>query len=575
MLISERKIWTPDNSFLLEYASRCELGEIVIGQELQLELQNLRDAFGNDRYFYDTDDALRKMDFMEHCVRLTKSPFYNRPMQLMLWQKAFIECLYSFKMSDSGFRRFQKILLLIARKNGKSETCSGIGLTEFFLGNPGSDIVASSNDDAQASIIYNAIDTMRELIDPRNLDTKRNQSFLKNKATNSKIFKLSDRTKNKEGRNIDTAFLDESHEMKENIIGKSIEQSQSLKDEPLFFNITTEGFVIDGYLDEELKKARAVIHNEDPDDPANERLLPWLYTQDSESEVWRGDRQNRLWMKSNPTLGTIKKWDYLEKQVSEARKSKADRIFVLSKDFNIKQNGVEAWLNLEDYDYPCFVDMDRLRGAKALGAVDLSETTDLCCAKALIMLPHDPHKYVISQYFIPEVKLETSDDRHAGARYKEWAAEGYVTITEGADIDLSVVADWFYNIYVDYGIRVWKVGYDQRFSKDWITKMEFYGWMKSGGDDADLILIQQNTVTLNNAIRLCEADLKHQLLQYGENPVDKFCFRNAALAVDNRGQCLIVKAETGKRIDGAVCTAILYETYRRFRTEYRLMVEGE
>ena len=74
-------------------------------------------------------------------------------------------------------------------------------------------------------------------------------------ANNTKVFKLSDRTRNKEGRNIDIAFLDESHEMKDNIIGKSIEQSQSLKDNPLFIDITTEGFVIDGYLDEELKKA--------------------------------------------------------------------------------------------------------------------------------------------------------------------------------------------------------------------------------------------------------------------------------------------------------------------------------
>ena len=87
--------------------------------------------------------------------------------------------------------------------------------------------------------------------------------------------------------------------------------------------------MIDGYLDEELKKARSVIYREDPEDPAADRLLPWLYTQDSEQEIWRGNRQNRLWMKSNPTLGIVKKWEYLEQQIALARKSKADRIFVL------------------------------------------------------------------------------------------------------------------------------------------------------------------------------------------------------------------------------------------------------
>lgn len=396
-----------------------------------------------------------------------------------------------------------------------------------------------------------------------------------NKATNTKIFKLSDRTRNKEGRNIDFAVVDETHEMKDNVIGKSIEQSQSLKDNPKFINITTEGFVIDGYLDQELKKARAVINREDPDDPAGIRLLPWLYTQDSEQEVWNGDRRNRLWEKSNPTLGIVKKWDYLEQQVSEARKSKADRIFVLSKDFNIKQNAAESWLNLEDYDYENAFDPEEFRGSFCLGAVDLSETTDLCCAKALVMRPEDPVKYILTMYFIPESKLEDSDDWNAGARYKEWAEIGYLTITEGNDIDLARVADWFYWLYTEYDIRLWRAGYDQRFSKDWISQMDNYGWSKAAGDEGDLFLIQQNAQTLSNAMKLCEADLKHRLVNYNGNPVDKWNFKNSGIKVDSYGNAMCVKLETAKRIDGSVCLIILYETYRRNRTEFRQMIGGK
>lgn len=544
-----------------------------------MELDNLAEDMQNDRYIYDRSDALLRMDFMEHCVRLTKSPYYNKPMILMLWQKALIEALYSFKMAkesqERGFwiDRFQKLLLLIARKNTKSETSSGLAEAELIIGNPGSDIVASSNDDAQASIVFDAIDTMRQLIDPEDKDTKRNQRFILNKVTNTKIFKLSDRTKNKEGRNIDFAIIDETHEMKDNVIGKSIEQSQSLKDNPKFINITTEGFVIDGYLDGELKYARAVIAGEKEDDPAAERFLPWLYTQDSEMEIWTGNRENRLWMKSNPTLGIVKKWDYMEQQVAKAKDSKADRIFVLSKDFNIKQNAAEAWLNIEDYNYNNSYNLEDFRGAFALGAVDLAETTDLCAAKVLIMRPNDPNKYIISHYFIPESKLEDSDDKRAGAHYKEWAEAGLLTITEGNDIDLAVVADWFYSLYTDWNIRVWKAGYDQRFAKDWITKMEFYGWMRTGGDESDLVMILQNAQTLTNAIKLCEADFKHQLVQYNNNSMDKWCLGNAGIKVDDKGLALIVKMEPSKRIDGAVCLAILYEMYRRYRTEFKALIE--
>lgn len=565
MLINQRKIWTPDNSYLLEYHARIECGEILVGQELWQELQNLKEDFLNDAYYYDTYDALLRMDFMENCVRLTKSPYYNKPMVLMLWQKAFIEAVYSFKMSETTFDRFKKVILLIARKNTKSETCSALGLSELIVGNEGADIVCSSNDDNQASITYDAIDTMRLLIDPDQIDTKRNQRFILNKANGSKIFKLSDRTKNKEGRNIDFAIIDETHEMKENIIGKSIEQSQSLKDNPKFINITTEGFVVDGYLDDELRKARAVIWKED-DGPSAERLLPWFYTQDSEQEIWQ-DR--RTWVKSNPTLGIVKKWDYLDEQIDLAKKSKADRIFVLSKDFNIKQNSAESWLNLEDYDYGAVHNLEDFRGCVCLGAVDLSETTDLTCAKILMMKPNDPIKYIHTMYFIPESKLEDSDDRNAGAKYVEWAKKGLVTITEGNDIDLAVVADWFYKLYTEYDIKLWKCGYDQRFSKDWITRMGEYGWMK---ENEDLILILQNAQTLSNAMKLCEADFKHQFINYDDNEVDKWCLKNAAIKVNDLGQCMCIKTEGAKRIDGAVTFVILYETYRRYRTEYKQIV---
>ena len=572
MLIKNENIWTPDNSYLLEYHARIEAGEILVGQELWQELENLRADFQNDEYFYDTTDARLRMDFMEHCVRLTKSPFYNKPMVLMLWQKAFIEAVYSFKMAkeskDLGMMidRFKKIMLLIARKNTKSETCSALGLSELIIGNQGSDIVCSSNDDVQSSITYDAIDTMRMLIDPDDQDTKRNQRYIINKNTNSKVFKLSERTRNKEGRNIDFAIVDEIHEMLTNVIGKSIEQSQSLKDNPKFIEITTEGFVIDGYLDDELKKGRKVINGED-DTKAGKRLLPWFYTQDSEQEIFLNKKS---WLKSNPTLGIVKKWSYLEEQVDIAKESKADRIFVLSKDFNIKQNRVEAWLNTEDYDYEATYNLEDFRGCVCLGAVDLSETTDLTCAKILLMRPGDKTKYVHTHYFIPESKLKDSDDKNAGAHYEEWAKDGYITITDGNDIDLSLVADWFYQLYTDYNIKLLRCGYDQRFAKDYITRMEDYGWTRAG---EELIMILQNAQTLSNAIRLCEADFRSKIINYNRNPVDKWCLKNASIKVDDKRQCLIVKSEQSKRIDGAVALAILYEMFRRYRSEYSQIIE--
>lgn len=556
------------SNYLLDYRQAIRKGEIIAGVELITELDNLIEDKSDSRYIYDTADAEERIDFMENCIRLTKSPFYGRPMKLMLWQKAFIEALYSFKLADQTFTdssgnikhvdRFQKAVLLISRKNTKSETCSALTLTESIIGNEGSDLVCSSNDDMQASILYDAIDVMRLMIDPEQRDTGRNQRCMKILATNSKIFKLSDRTRNKEGRNIDFAVIDEVHEMKENTIIKSIEQSQSLKDNPKLIIITTEGFVNDGALDEILRDCRRVI-NKDDDGVAAERLLPWLYTQDSEQEIWQDPK---TWQKSNPSLGIVKKWSYLETQIDLARKSKSDRAFVLAKDFNIKQSNALAWLNIEDYNYNAKFDLEDFRNAFALGAVDLSETTDMTSAKILLMRKDDRKKYIYSHYWIPESKLKDASDKEAGAKYKEWAKAGLLTICEGNDIDLSLVGDWFFKLYKDFGIKTYKCGYDVRFSKDFLKRMDEYGF--------ETELVWQNKVTLSNAVKLCEADLKAQYVNYNENEIDRWCLSNSALELDSLGNCQVVKMKgrSSHRIDGAVTLVILYEMYRRYRSEF-------
>lgn len=545
------------NGYLEEYHQKIMTGDIVAGYELKTELDKLISDMNDDRYIYDTRDADERMDFMENCIRLTKSPFYGQPMILMLWQKAFISAIYGFKMATDKTDRFRRILLLIARKNTKSETCSGLELTEMITGNEGSDIVCSSNDDNQAGILYNAIDTMRLMIDPLQKDTWKNQQWIKCKINGSKIFKLSDRTRNKEGRNIDFAVIDEVHEMKDNVIIKSIEQSQSLKSNPKLILITTEGFVNGGFLDEELVKARKILNGED-DTISAERYLPWLYTQDSEQEVWQDEQ---TWYKSNPTLGIVKRWDYLREQVDAARKSKADRMFTLSKDFNFKVSNSEAWLMGEMLDYSRVFDLEEFRGNIALGGVDLAETTDMCSAKILMIKPDDQTKYIHQMYWIPESKLSMSDDKESGAKYVEWAKQGLIGITEGNEVDVSVVADWFAELYKDYGIRTFKTGYDQRFAKEFLKRMDEYGF--------EYEMIYQNRYVLSSPMRLVEADLRDQMIAYNDNEIDRWCLGNTSVQVWDTGHIMPIKIQgkSNRRIDGTLSLIMCYEMYRRYKTE--------
>lgn len=547
------------NGYLEEYYNKCRAGEIVVGSELMTELEKLIQDIDDDEYIYDTTSADVRIDFIENCIRLTKSPFYGQPFKLELFQKAFICALYGFKMKD-GTDRFQRAIFLIARKNGKSELCSALLLTEMIIGGHGLDIVCSSNDDLQADILYSACDTMRLMIDPESVDTWRNQKNIRCLITDNKIFKLSDKTRNKEGRNIDVAVIDEVHEMKDNVIIKSIEQSQSLKVNPKLILITTEGFVNDGFLDNELIRARAILNGEITND-ISKRYLVWLYTQDSENEVWIGNRENKLWQKSNPTIGKVKRWQYLEGQIDVARESKADRVFVMSKDFNIKQSNSAAWLLPETYDYEEIFNLEDFKNALCLGAVDIAETTDLTSAKMLFMKKDSAKKYIYQMYFIPEGKLDKSDDKSAGAKYEEWAKAGKLRVLDGNYIDTALIADWFFEQYKKYGFRLYKTGYDAKFANEFINRMDFYGFETES--------VWQRPEIMSQPINMVEADLKDRLI-IGLNDIDKWCLGNATLKVNSQGQGILdkIKGQSSKKIDGAVSLCILYETFRRNRSAF-------
>lgn len=560
------------NGYLEEYREAIRRGEIIAGMEMIIELDRLIEDLQSDEYIYDTTKADMRILFLEHCVRLTKSPFYGKPMKLMLWQKAFISVAYGFKIksidTDEWVDRFNEVLLLIARKNAKTETVAALEFAEMVLGRAGSDIVCSGTNDNIADLCYQAIDAMRVQVDPDSKDTWKNQKGIKCFENNNKIYKLSDSTRGKEGRNIDFAGIDEVHELQDDGIYKPIQQSTSTKPDFKIFMFTTEGFTNDGFLDAKLKEYRKILNGEDRTESAK-RKLPWLYTQDSEAEVWETDERgiNRAWQKSNPSIGVVKTWSYLRDRVDEARSSKADRMFVLSKDFNFKVSNSTAWLEKSDYDYIAEFDLEQFRGCNAaIGAVDLSETTDLTNAKVMLFRKGDNRKYILSHYWIPKSKLEDggSDDKQVGAKYLEWAEKGELTICDDNENDLSLVADWFFELQDKYGIRILKCGYDQRFKRDWLQRMEYYGWV----DKEDLIMINQSPDVLHNSNNLVEADLKERRIA-GLNEMDKWCLGNAALKMNGQGKSLVVKIDNmrAKRIDGAVALVILQETYSRYKSD--------
>lgn len=545
-------------NYLLEYYEQIQQGKIIVGNELKCVLDKILSDLSNPRYTFDERPGQLRIDFIEKFCKHTKSPFNGKPFILELWEKAFLQTAYGFKIAATNLRRFNEAILLIARKNGKTTFVAGIDLAEFFLSKGGVDIVCASNTNDQAAILFEEINNMREqskaLSKPNR--SRKNIFYIYSPKNKNKIKKLSGQSRNLDGFNIEVGCIDEVHEMTDSKVYDAIKQSQSTKEEPLIFIISTEGKCVGGFLDNKLEYCRKMIKGEIDD----ERVLPWLYTQDSQDEIFL---DKSTWIKSNPSLGAVKSITYLEDVMNKSKNDLSTRITMLCKDFNIKQLESGSWLTFEDLNNEEKFRLDDLRDTYAVAGVDLSSTTDLTAAVLLVVKNHK--KYVISHFFMPSDVLQKRIEEDS-VPYDIWVKKGYITLTDGSQNDFSLVTEWFKSMVFDYGIRPLWVGYDPWNSQYWINEMTDAGFTMEK--------VRQGVFSLSEPMKQLEADLKNHIVIYDNNPILKWCFANTQAKVDVNGNIQPCKLNSKyKRIDGAVALIIAYAVMNRYKKDYETMQE--
>lgn len=92
---------------------------------------------------YDPRKANRAMEFIENYTRHSKGAMGGKPFILELWQKALVAATFGIIHKIDGTRKYQEVILIVARKNGKSVLASAIGLyLQIADGEPGAEIFA-------------------------------------------------------------------------------------------------------------------------------------------------------------------------------------------------------------------------------------------------------------------------------------------------------------------------------------------------------------------------------------------------------------------------------------------------
>lgn len=558
----------PDSS-LIKYIDEINKEKIVVGKEMKQTLKNLLEHFKDETIRIDFKDSNTRIKFIEKECKHSEAPFAGKPFLLELHQKAFIEAIYIFKIYDEEIgkwvRKYQDVLYLVARKNGKTPLISAICLAEFFCGEAGTKILCSSNDYTQADLAFQAINNMREesptlekvtrknikgiyFGNPRRVKKKGKFSY-QNKGN---ITKISAKTGAKEGRLIRVGIFDEVHELKDDKAIIPIRQSLATQEEPLFIELTTEGYVDEGYLDDRLREARLVLKGE----MERPRWLVWLYTQDNDEEIYHNEES---WYKSNPNLGVSKRLSYLRTQMEEAKTNSATRAAMMAKDFNIKQGSAHAWLNLNDIINEDTFDLADFAGSFYISGNDFAESVDLCSSSILLMRPNDDKKYIYTKYWIPESKLQNSPD---DVDYREWERQGYITIVDGNAVNSADIADWHYELLEKYDLKPFKSMYDNRFARDFQNRYaEIFG-------DKIAVNAPQDFRAIDNPMRTLEADMRDKLVNYNNNPICLWCFKNTGIKQDTMNRIIPAKMESTKRIDGTASKINCYMGLEWYRAEF-------
>ncbi len=91
----------------------------------------IKDIENPNKYVFDIKRATRPIEFIEKFCRHSKGKWAGKPVILDLWQKVIIQALFGF-IDNRGNRKYREILIIVARKNGKSTLASAIALYMLF-----------------------------------------------------------------------------------------------------------------------------------------------------------------------------------------------------------------------------------------------------------------------------------------------------------------------------------------------------------------------------------------------------------------------------------------------------------
>ena len=489
-------------------------------------------------YIFDEKKANKPIAFIERFCRHVEGPLAGKPMKLELWQKAIISSLYGFVSIDTGFRKYQRLHLYIARKNGKTILSACLIIYEILFGGEiGAKCYTSSTKREQSKYAWN----MARLIIKKNsiLDKEFDitvNGIYKKPYRDSCYLPLSKESKKLDGANAHFSHVDELHAIVDKNIIDVMWDSTRSRNQPIEFITSTMGFERGKAFDEIYEYDMKVLY----DIKQNDRLLIWCYQLDKEEE-WK---DFKCWQKANPNLGISVSINWLQQEVQKAKDNPTDLKNLLAKSFNVRQTNRSAWLNFEDIKNEEVYDINQFDNTDVIGGFDLSRIGDMTAWTTLMFDRKNKKVIAETMYWITQKTYDILQTKHVPV--DEWLRHGYLRISGEVQINYRDIIDYVFEMIEKHGWVYNLINYDAWSAGYLVEDLASLGFSKK----YVLIPTRQGAQTLSIPIQEVEAFMKSKKLVYQNNPITRWCFCNAEVEIDRNGNKMLVKGNEYQKIDG-------------------------
>jgi len=487
------------------------------------------------------DRAVRIINQLTH----TRTPWAGAPFSLRPWQERILQAL--FHTRRDGLRQIRTCLLMLPRKNGKTELAAAIAIYMLlFDGEIGGEIYLAAADRDQAGLVFGAMVGMIRN-DPEleaACDIIESHKRIVHRASRSFCRAISAEAYSKHGFNASAVIYDELHAAPNRELWDVLATSQGARRQPLMMAISTAGYDRHSILWELYAHAKKV--RETPSlDPT---FLPVIYEAPAEAD-WTAER---VWRQANPALGDFRSLEEMQIAAARAQEIPAQENSFRRLYLNQWTEQAARWLALAAWDACAGArDPAALRGRPCYVGLDLSSTKDLT---ALVgVFPDDTGFDVRARFFVPAESIQARATRDR-VPYDQWARDGWLVATPGAVVDYDAVRRELQTWAADYDVRI--VAYDPWNATDLVGRLEQQ-------DGLTCVAVRQGFAALSAPTKSLEKSILAKTLRQDGHPVLRWNVGNVAVETDAAGNLKPSKQVSTERIDGVVALIMAVEAMDR------------